>query len=309
MGFFDDDAGAEAQIRTAQMQIAAEERAREQAIAREEQLKAEKRAANQKLRTDSSAAARAAANRYFETLGYDPNQFSSDVDTRINEILGSTAEDDPNVGQYFKDIGDSIFQSRQTGARSQANRSLANTFGPDYEFQRVGDELDDSVIGDIYGEQRSKADSYIQNLFKRGVIGAKGVEGATADLDKQGSKVRATLNDIGGGILSKGRQNITDILNRARTSASTMPFGTNFNVGDYANQINRNYDQFVSTLGDQFRSKLPSDNLFDTKGLASIAGATQGAGNFKFDPKALAGVVGQDDEEQQRNAAISRVNF
>jgi len=113
------------------------------------------------LRTNASAAGRNSANQYFTNLGYDPTQFAPDLDSKIQEILGTTATDDPNVGQYFKDIGQSIFNSKQDAFRSNAGRSLNSVFTPDYEHTRIADTTDDPILSDVFNEQRGQADDYI----------------------------------------------------------------------------------------------------------------------------------------------------
>jgi hypothetical protein len=269
-------------------------------------------AKNVALRTSASGAARNSANSYFTNLGYDPAQFSGDLDTKINDILGTTSVDDPNVGSYFKDIGQSIFNSKQDAFRSKSNRDLNSVFTPDYEHTRIADTTDDPVLSDVFNEQRGQADDYINNLFKRGVINQTGKEGAERNLDTQGARVHSTLNDIGSGVLATGRQGLTDIQNRARSTAQTLPFGSGFDVGNYANQANRSYDDFMGSLGNSVRSRITSP-LFDTSSLAAIAGGAQGAQNFKFDPKALAGVLGSgnpnDNETQQNQETPNRVSF
>jgi hypothetical protein len=287
---------------------AKEEADRLTAQKREDDLKAEAAAKMATLRTNASGAARTSANQYFQNLGYDPQQFAPDLDAKINEILGTTSQDDPNVGQYFKDIGQSIFSNKQDAFRSNAVRGLNNVFAPDFEHQRISDAADDPILNDVYNEQYGNADNYIQNLFKRGVINQTGLEGARKNLGTQGARVHSTLEDIGSGVLAGGRQGLSDVANRARSTAQTLPFGTGFDPSSYANEANRSYDDFVSRLGNSVRSKVTGP-LFDTSNLGAIAGAAQGAGNFKFDPKALAGAFDPNKDEQQQNQAVSRISF
>jgi hypothetical protein len=52
--------------------------------------------------------------------------------------------------------------------------------------------------------------------------------------------------------------------------------------------VNKSYNDFLSSLPTELASRAPGD-LFDTSGLASIAGQAQGAQNLPFDPGALSG--------------------
>lgn len=268
------------------------------AQAKADKDKADAAAADQTFRTGASTAARGSANQYFQNLGLDPSGYSGDIDTKINEILGLSAPGDKDLGSHFAGLGESIYNSRQNAARTQALRGVDSTFAPDFERSRISDSADDPFLADINNEQRGKADTYINNLFKRGVINQTGVQGAEKNLDDQGARVRTTLDDLGRGVLDSGRQSLSDIANRGRTNASTLRLGQTFDPNTYSGQADTAYNDFSSRLGDNIRSRIPS-NLYDTSNLASIAGGAQGAQNLKFDPTALAGknVPGQVDTD------------
>lgn len=279
-------------------QKAADAKAQAAAEAKAAQDKAAADAANQLYRTNASGAARNSANQYFSNLGLNPADYSGDIDTKINEILGLSAPDDKDLGSHLSGLGESIYNSRQNAARTQALRGVDSTFAPDFERSRISDSADDPFLADINNEQRGKADTYIQNLFKRGVINQTGVQGAESNLDQQGAKVRTTLDDLGRGVLNSGRDQLSSIANRGRANASSLRLGQSFDPNTYKNEADTANTDFWSKFGDNLRSRIPS-NLYDTSNLASIAGGAQGAQNLKFDPSALAGkaVPGQTNDD------------
>lgn len=281
-----------------QQKAAADERARVAAQAQADKDKASAAAADQSFRTSASGAAKNSANSYFSNLGLDPNQYSGDIDTKIQEILGLSAPGDKDLGSHLSGLGESIYNTRQNAGQTQALRGVNSVFTPDFERSRISDTADQPLLNDINTEQRGKADSYINNLFKRGVINQTGVQGAESNLDTQGAKVRTTLDDLGRGVIDSGRQSLTDIANRGRQNASTLQLGQTFDPSTYGAQADTATNSWLSKLGDNIRSRIPS-NLYDTSNLASVAGGAQGAQNLAFDPSALAGkaVPGQSDDD------------
>lgn len=278
------------------MQQRMDEQRRKDEQARLDKKEAEQKASLAALRTNASGAARTSAQNYFSGQGLDPTQYQGDIDAKINEILATTSEDDPNVGSYFTDLGDTIYQNRQNAARSQAGRSVDSLFGPEFERSRIGNTLDDSILADIESGARGKADTYVENLFKRGVINDTGRNAARSNLDEQGAGVRSILNTLGSDSLAAGRQSLSDIANRARTGAQTLRLGNNFDPSTFGGEADSAFNDFLAGLNDSIRSKAPT-NLFDTSGLSAIAGAGQGAQNFKFDPRALAGIIDEENPE------------
>lgn len=259
--------------------------------------KADADAAAQKLadlRASSSAGARDATSKYFMNLGLDPTNYATDIDAQINAILRGINPSDQNPGTYFSTAPQDIYGDLTKQAQTRAGSTIDKTFTPNYSMSRIASTTDDPYLAEILGEQRSAADQIIQNMLKRGVITDTGAAAAGADLERQAAGARTKLNTIGDQVLSGGRQKIDDIINQARTTAGTLKLGQSFDPSTYTTNVDQAFNDFIGSLGDTLRSNVQG-NLFQTNGLASLAGAAQGAGNTKYDPKAAAGVL--DDEE------------
>lgn len=286
---------------------AAEDRRIAEARAREDQLKAAKKQEDIAFRNSAAGAGRNSALSYFQNLGLDPNEFAGDIDTEIAKILATTSEDDRGVGAYLGDLGQSVYQNRETGLRQRAGRDIDMLFQPEFERTRLADTADDEILNQINVAERGEADAFIDNLRRRGVITEAGSSGARRNLDDQGARVRGILDEIGRSALSGGRQGLTDIANRGRQTAQTLKLGQSFDPNTYGTQAQSTLDDFLSGLGDRIRGQV-GDDLYDTSGLAAIAGAAQGAGNTKFDPNALAGIT-DDEEDEDEQGRPRRVSF
>lgn len=274
----------------------AEDRRQREAQTRLDAEKAEARTKALALRSNASTAGRNSAQQYFSNLGLDPNEYTPDIDNRISEVLGITAEDDPNVGSYLADLGQQIYSNREGALRTRSGRDVDMMFQPEFERSRIADTADDDILSQINTAERGEADAFVDNLFKRGVITEAGRSGASRNLDDQGSRVRGILDEIGQSVLSGGRQNLTDIANRGRQTAQTLKLGQSFDPSTYGTQADQSSTSFLGGLGDKIKGRI-TDDLYDTSGLGAIAGAAQGAGNTKFDPNALAGVISDEEDE------------
>lgn len=284
------------------LRIAEENRRTAEARALADQQEAEAAARMQALREAATGSARTAAGRYFTDRGFDLGQFAPDIESEIARVTSSTAEDDPNIGSYLSDLGERVYQNRTNALRERSGRDVNALFAPDFELSRIAGTADDDILAGINTRERGEAESFVDNLLRRGVISNVGKQAALRSLDDQGARVRSTLEDLGGGVLEQGRQGLRDIAGRARERAATVGLGEDFDVGNFGAQADTSVGDFTSRLGDRINALLP-DNLYDTSGLAAIAGGAQGAGNTRFDPNALAGIIEEespDEEEQPR---------
>lgn len=284
------------------LEIAQMERQDERRAARRErkdQRKEERELAE--LHGSARTSAESAAEQYFISQGLDPNDYTMAIDAAINEMSGRIPRDDPNPGSYYDDIGQTVFGQEQAGSRVKAQRELDRIFAPDFENRRISGTEDDDILASILGEQRGSAEDIIDNMLKRSVITDTGASAARKDLDRQSNTAKSRLNEIGTGQIAKGRQELRDVANRGRQTASTLNLGTQFDPYSYSSETDREFDEWLSGLGGNIRGLAPTD-LFSTGSLASIAGQGSGAQNTKFSPNALAGILeddeGDDDENQ-----------
>jgi hypothetical protein len=279
-----------------QMQEQAAQKAQDAADAKAAQDKADLQA----LRTSSAASGTQAARAYYQQQGLDPSQYASDIDTQISGILSGISPTDPNPGASFQDVGARIYNQATAGAQARANQQLNALFPGNFDTTRVNAQTVDPYIQGIDTEQRQSADAIIQNMLARGVITPAGQGAAEAELDRQNPGVLAKLNEIGTGTVATEQQSLRDIANQGRTAASTLKLGDSFDPNTYGSSADKQFSDFITNLGTTLRGKIGSANLFNTTGLAAIAGAGQGAQNLPFDPTAQQGVVDPNAQANQK---------
>ena len=159
-------------------------------------------------------------------------------------------------------------------------------------------EIQDEMIAAILGEQETAARGYVDNLKARGVVTDSGYNAALNNLLNQRAGAQAKLSDIGTGILETGRGGAENLANSFRSVASNLDLGDVFDPYSKGADLNSYFSDFFNNLGTKLRGAAPT-NLFDTSGLATLAGAAQGAGNTAFDPRAVAGIFGDDEDEEE----------
>lgn len=243
------------------------------------------------------------AEDYFTSRGLDPNDYRGHITTRANQIRSGIPNLAGDPGSYFASLGQSVYDNLKEGKRGQALRGL-NTIAPTgFATNRIASTADDELIAAILGEQELSATDYIDNLLRRGVVTAGGHAAAKKNLGSQRAGAQSRLSDIGTGLLESGRSGAENLANSFRTIASNLDLGDIFDPFSKSTELNNYFTDFFSNLGTRLRGAAPT-NLFDTSGLAALAGAAQGAGNTVFDPAAVAGIFGpppEDDEDDQQN--------
>ena len=278
-----------------------------------------RQAAAEKVRQEEKAAAEAKAEKlriargqagvtgknnamsYFSNKGLDPGQYGSEIDAIINSIMGGIAEDDPNPGSYFTNVGQTAYDTATTNFQNKNTQAIDKLFSPNFETTKIPWTMDDPYLAAIEAEEMAEADNYIKNLLSRGVITNAGYSAAKKNIEGQSPGVKAKLNEIGTSTLAEGQSKLKGIASKGKQTASTAALGTPFDAFTFSNEADLAFDDFVKNLSSTLKGKAPQD-LFSTVGLGAIAGAGQGAQNMAFDPDAMAGIVEEDTDEEDKPA-------
>lgn len=153
----------------------------------------------------------------------------------------------------------------------------------------VPDTLDDSAISSVFGAKQGKAQDYINNLVKRGVVTPTGQKAGITALEGQAPRVRNQLNDVGRLLLEQERGKVRGIYNEGAAAAGSVGAGASFDPTPYSSRAQSSVSTFGSGLVDAIAGQVPGD-LFDTSGLAGATGApSSGQANLDFDPYAVSG--------------------
>lgn len=246
--------------------------------------------------------ARNSTSRYFSQLGLNPDDYSSDIDQRLQDILSGISSSDENPGSYFRTAPQSVYGDLTTARQQKLQSDLDRMFAPNFETSKIGMTIDDPYLQDIEHEQRGAADAIIRNMVKRGVLTNTGASAAFNDLENQTAGVRGKLRSFGDATVAGGQSQLADIANKARQAAGTVKLGQQFDPTKYTTDADQIFSDFVSSIGDQIRAKVPT-NLFKTTNLASIGGAAQGAGNTAYNPLAASGVIDDEDPSKKKTSS------
>jgi hypothetical protein len=275
-----------AQINAQQAQVAREEQARKDAEARK---------SFEGRLGGAYTTGLDSAQQHFASQGLDPNEYMGAIQTALNSAKSRVPDLDGSPGTYFDNLGATVFDQLQEGQRSKALRGF-DTFARDgFATRRITNDTDDPFLNAILEERAAEADNYTRRLLDRGVITQSGYDAAGKNIQGQRAGANARLQDIGMAELERGRGGLRDIASSGRSTASQMRLGDAFDPYQYQGDIDKAQTDFFASLANNLRANAPED-LFDTSGLAGIAGYTQGAQNTAFDPGAIAGMLGGEEE-------------
>jgi hypothetical protein len=189
-----------------------------------------------------------------------PNDFSRDpIQQIIADISGTTGL--PTTGQPN-------LQTLRQGFSNQINKAF-----PGDAFS----SFDDNIINSILDERQQKAGAGIGRMQARGNFNPMGASTAFGTLTGQREKAGDTLRELGGGILSQNREDISGIRDRALSAAEGYKLGDDlFNVTPFAEERSNLINERMGTLGNQLRDVSADVPLFNPMEAMQAGSKSQG---------------------------------
>lgn len=217
-------------------------------------------------------------------------QITSDMGAKIPKDQDTGV--DPN--SYFtSDAFTQQFGDAQSRARTANTAQVRNSFAPGSESTLLPDNMIDSIVNNILGEQRGLADTTLGYQSKRGLLTPQGAEQAQKGLAGQSSAAKSTLSNLAKGVLDKDRSGINDIVGDAGTAANSWMLGNDaFDVNPFKQRVNDTVGRDTANLEGDVRSSLGNTQLFDLPTIVAQAGQAQGAQNLTPGSEAGAGIPG-----------------
>lgn len=225
--------------------------------------------------------------KYATSIGLDPNNptIKAIIDSVVGTIGASIPKDQDskvNPETFFAPTAfDQQFTDAQSRGRTAATGAVSRTFTPGYEDKLLSNDMVDSIINDIIGDQRNLASTSLGYQNKRGLLTPVGSAQADKALSGQEAAARSTLRGLASGVIDKDRATLRDIIGEAGTAASNWHLGDEqFNADPFVQRVNQRANDERASFGGDVRAALGNTQLFDIPSIIAQAGQAQGAQNL-----------------------------
>ena len=230
--------------------------------------------------------------------GFSADQVTPLIQSELDRIASTIPQGDTNIDKFFggQDLADTIIGRENQRLRDLYSNQLSQTFSPGFADSLLAPTADDPIIDEILGNQYNQALQRLQAEQSRGVLNDVGFNAALQSLNAQREANRAKLQDIGGGFLAQGRQELSDFGNKALDTARSVQFGQSFDPNVYTSGLDQRTQDILGGL----RGKLTSaaGSLFDTQSAINKGGAIQGPQNT------VAAALANRDKEREKSRGL-----
>tara|TARA_R100001082_G_scaffold32102_1_gene16465 strand:- start:15334 stop:16818 length:1485 start_codon:yes stop_codon:yes gene_type:complete len=192
---------------------------------------------------------------------------------RENVGLGADVTE-PEFRQVFDnpDLGRLILADEEGLRRQTFGEQIGETF-PGGAFK----SLDDSIIQSIVDERAGPARQQVSNLQARGSLNPIGGQQANLFLSGQEEGAKERVREIEQGVLGGAQRDVNLLRGQAETGATGYRLGDDlFDIKPFAEQREKLVTERQGSLGEDVRSAIGSEPLFDISGALRTGSRAQG---------------------------------
>ena len=222
----------------------------------------------------------------------------------LNAAKGRVPTTATDVGSYFnnQDMWKTALAESTSAQTNKLDTALRNLTPAGWTDKYFGSTADDAILNSILSEQQGTASSALQTALARGQISQPQYDAAAAGLANKSTSAMATLQDLGGGVLSKYKTGLTDLANTFSNAVTNYKLGQNVNSGDWQNQIKSTVSGYQGNMRGDILKALGDTKLFDPNALIASGAVAGGATNQPSTPQNA-----PTEEEKQRTQSTAGV--
>lgn len=170
-----------------------------------------------------------------------------------------------------------------------AEAKLQGLLPSGFENTLIPSTTGNPLIESLLGKGRGTAQSFIDNMVRRGTLTDTGKASALTALSTQDPGVRNKLTGISQTLLEGERGKLRGIANEGYGAASGQS-GETFDPSPYYGRANTEAAQFLSAFPSSYTTAVgDTGGLYDTSGLGAAGGGVTRPQNVSFDPYAVEG--------------------
>ena len=276
---------------------------------REDAAKAAADAAWQSSRTAAYNAALTSGTSRLQGMGIqagDPYGVYNQFTNRINAANAGLQTGADYSSAFAPTILDEILGSARTGQRNQYRSAFNTALSPYYAEDTFGSTADDAILASILNTQYGDALSDLDTARARGQASQSVYDRAVRDLGTARTTADATLQGIGGGVLSGIRGDIDTRRQAALDRAAESDFGSTYDPSQEANRIRSYAGERQAGLEGAVRSAVGDQQFFDINSILGNARAR--AGGTGTTTAAGTAALGDTFDNQAQRDAATRTN-
>jgi hypothetical protein len=190
-------------------------------------------------------------------------------------------EDDPNPSSFINanDLWSQAANTQRGVYRNKYRKQERDLYDSGFETRAIADEMDDTVLQSILGDQQGEARASLDRSRARGQLNDEAYGYAQSALGQQSASANNTLQGLGMTVLQKYRDSLTNRSRNLDTRVQDWDFGDDIDFDNERSQYERDLGRFKTNLEGDVRSAVGDRELYNMDLLLGKARSKAGTSN------------------------------